>query len=118
MMRLATSFAARTKGLLFAKEGSDVLLIAPCKDIHTVGMRRSIDVAFVDESGCVLDSVRNLSPMHRKRVRGASAVIERFSCDDPWPKPGDRIRLSSRGVDAREAVSDSSFSLGHAGACT
>lgn len=105
MMRLATSFAARAKGLLFVKEGSnDILLIAPCKDIHTAGMRRDIDVAFMDKDGCVLDSVRNLSPMHRKKVKGATAVIERFSCDDPWPKPGDKVGLSYGHMGAREAT--------------
>lgn len=93
-LNFATSAMARMKGLLFAERNEDVLFILPCSDIHTVGMRSAIDVAFVGKDGRVLDSTRKLPPLCRRRKRGAVAVMERFACEEPWPEPGDKIVMS------------------------
>ena len=66
-MMLACSLPSRVRGLLFRKDFHDEMLICPCRSIHTFGMERSIDVAFIDRFGSVL------------RCKGACAVIERVS---------------------------------------
>lgn len=94
-LTLATESVSRARGLLFGKGGDKVLLLAPCKDVHTAGMRDSIDVAFVDQSGQVIEAHRSVRPFCRLRNRKAAAVMERFSsCKGPWFKTGDRIVVS------------------------
>ena len=46
-VRVATGIAARAKGLLFSRPSSEALILLPCNDIHTVGMRCALDVAFI-----------------------------------------------------------------------
>lgn len=43
-------------------EPGDGILIAPCASIHTLGMRVTIDVVFMDETLKVTKVVRNLGP--------------------------------------------------------
>lgn len=94
LVRVATGIAARAKGLLFSRPSSEALILLPCNDIHTVGMRCALDVAFIDRSGRVVASERGVRPMRRRRSRNAVAVIERFSSEDPWFEPGDEVALS------------------------
>jgi uncharacterized membrane protein (UPF0127 family) len=50
----ARSLAERTRGLL-GREGIDTgLVLWPASSVHTVGMRFTIDVAYVDRAGKVL----------------------------------------------------------------
>ena len=114
-MRLACTHLRRLRGLkpYEGDEGfRDVLVIAPCNDIHTLGMHRPIDVAFVDEEGLVLKTYKCLAPGRRLRHPGAHAVLERFSppderslegevpllaCGshaDSWWHAGERVRLA------------------------
>ncbi len=94
LMAVATGIAARARGLLLAGPNERALLLLPCNDIHTVGMKHSIDVAFIDRTGCVVTSTRGLRPMQRQRNKNAVAVIERFSTDEPWFGLGDRLVVS------------------------
>lgn len=88
---LACTPWSRARGLLGRSEVDGVLLLVPCKDIHTIGMKRAIDVAFLDEKGCVLASRRSLGAGKRMKCRGAHAVLERVArTDAPWPAPGDQ----------------------------
>jgi uncharacterized membrane protein (UPF0127 family) len=69
---------ARLVGLLGTPDlGPDeALWIEPCGSVHTIGLRASIGVAFVDASGRVL---RVVDPLPRGRLaaaRGARAVVE------------------------------------------
>lgn len=65
--------------------------MAPCHDIHTIGMRNPIDVAFLDRSGRVVVSQRNVRAGRRLRCSGACAVLERVAREgSPWPAPGDQ----------------------------
>lgn len=75
---------------------ADVLLIAPCADVHTFGMRASIDLAFLDEAGVVLMARRLLGPGRRVRCAHAACVLERFANDDPWFEEGERVSLELR----------------------
>lgn len=88
---LACTPQARARGLLGGAEADGVLLLAPCRDIHTFGMRRAIDVAFIDGDGRIVASCRNVGPGKRIRCRRAVAVIERVAREgEPWPEEGDQ----------------------------
>jgi len=52
------------------------LLLSPCCAVHTLGMRYSIDVAFIDAGGRVLRLARNVRPGRVVFCRGAAAVVE------------------------------------------
>ncbi len=81
---LASNFFDRLRGLL-GKRGSNfdedkALLISPCNSIHTLFMKRPIDIAFVSCDGEVLKIKEHVYPQklcikHKK----ACAVIESFS---------------------------------------
>lgn len=93
---LALSFAARARGLLGTDvswgAGNRVLVLAPCKSVHTVGMGYALDVAFVDKHGVVLRSERAVPPRHLRICRKAAYVLERphaSSC--PWVRAGDTV---------------------------
>ncbi|WP_300343843.1 DUF192 domain-containing protein [Nesterenkonia sp.] len=69
----AGTYLRRLRGLLF---GGEQLLLRPCSSVHGIGMRRSLDVAYIAGDGTVLD-VAALKPWraHRPR-RGAKAAWE------------------------------------------
>lgn len=92
----ATSAVSRMRGLLGAERGEEMLLIAPCKGIHTYGMRYPIDAAFVDCEGVVVLVRRALEPGSRVACRAASLVIERRYVEDAaWFELGEEIGLVS-----------------------
>lgn len=94
-VELACSLRTRIKGLLGRADADGVLLLAPCRDIHTFGMTRPIDVAFVAPDGTVVASYRDVGPGRRLRNKSAVATVERFACTNArWFEPGDSIRLS------------------------
>jgi len=73
----ASSFLARMRGLLGRPElgVQDALLLRPCRDVHTIGMRYTIDVAFLDKQGSVMKT-QVLSPFRIAYCRGAHGVLE------------------------------------------
>lgn len=92
-VRLATAWPERLRGLLGRETFEGVLMLSPCHDIHTWGMRRPIDVAFIDAAGTVLWARRAVSPRERLRCRGARAVLERYSDETDWFEAGDEAAL-------------------------
>lgn len=60
----AGSARARSRGLLGSRgwDGRDGMLLKPCRNVHTFGMRYPIDVAFLDRENRVLRAVRGLKP--------------------------------------------------------
>ncbi|MEV5309987.1 DUF192 domain-containing protein [Streptomyces sp. NPDC052610] len=60
-LEIATSYRARTKGLLGRDTIEGALLLSPAGSIHTIGMRIPIDVAYLDRHLKVL-AVRTMSP--------------------------------------------------------
>jgi uncharacterized membrane protein (UPF0127 family) len=75
VLELAHDSATRTRGLL-GRDGladDSVMIIAPCNAIHTLFMRFTIDVVFVDRQG----RVRKLCP--RLRPWRAAAAIRGFA---------------------------------------
>ncbi len=91
-LSLAVGLRSKTRGLLLTKPHDETLLLVPCSDVHTVGMRQHLDIAFVDHTGRILEVHRNVGPLRRLRNRNAVAVVERFSsCASPWFSEGDRV---------------------------
>lgn len=108
----ATSFFERCRGFLGVKyedsvtnndcEQSQVLCLIPCKSIHTFGMKFDIDVAFVDSTGLVLFSERNLKRRHFRSCKNARLVFERPSSPkNIWPYAGERIEMIANKGDDR-----------------
>jgi uncharacterized protein len=54
----------RARGLLGRDTVDGVVVLRPCRWVHTIGMRFALDVAYVDGKGEVVKTVR----MHRRRV--------------------------------------------------
>lgn len=92
-VEIACSTSSRLRGLLGREEFSGALLLTPCNDVHTFGMRRAIDIAFIEPDGTVLEAHRGVGPCRRVRCRTAVATIERFAAETPWFDRGDRVEL-------------------------
>ena len=76
---LACGFFKRLLGLLAFKplKESEGLLIKDCRSIHTMWMRYSIDVVFLDKEGRVTAIYENLAPFRfSPYIRGACSVLE------------------------------------------
>lgn len=89
----ARNMLARLRGLNAHKGYEGVLVLIPCCDIHTFGMKKTLDVAFVSLDGCVLKVAHDLAPSKRLKCRGASFVMERYSSSEPWPQVGMKIHF-------------------------
>lgn len=75
----ATTFLTRLVGLLFRRELSENegLLLYPCGSIHTIGMRFTIDVLFLDNKNKVLAVADEVKPNRlRFAPRGTVKVLE------------------------------------------
>ena len=76
---VAATRAARAVGLLSRAglEPGEALWIVPSRGVHTWGMRFTIDVLALDESGTVIDCVSNLRPWRVRLPRkGTAGVLE------------------------------------------
>ena len=71
---IAARFRRKAKGLLFSPEHAGALLLAPCNDVHTAGMRHRLDIAFVAAQGLVLEAHRDVEPCRRLRNKSAAYV--------------------------------------------
>lgn len=95
---VARGVRERTQGLLGRRDPGDVtgvLVLRPCRQIHTVGMRFPIDVAFCDRDGVVLRTV-TVAPWRVTRpVWRARFVLEAAAGSfDRWQlRPGDAIEV-------------------------
>ena len=92
---VAADARARRRGLL-GRDGIDgVLVLRPCRHVHTFRMRFAIDVAFCDVNGLVLRTCSlppgRVSPV----VRRAAFVLEAGAgAFDRWRlRSGDRVEL-------------------------
>ena len=76
---VAATRAARAVGLLARRglEPGEALWIVPSRGVHTWGMRFTIDVVALDQSGKVIDCVSNLRPWRMRLPRaGTAGVLE------------------------------------------
>ena len=75
-----SSMRGRTRGLL-GRDGIDgVMVLEPCRNVHTFGMRFPIDVAFCDRDGVVVRVVTLRAPADLARSCGAPR-----GCSKPRP---------------------------------
>lgn len=78
-VRIADTFFSRFKGLLFDKglaEGEG-LLIRPCGQVHSIGMKFVIDVIFLTKSGEVVYTEKEMAPgAIGPNVRNCFQVLE------------------------------------------
>jgi uncharacterized membrane protein (UPF0127 family) len=73
---LADTSSARRRGLIGRDRVDGALVLRPCRQVHTIGMRFPIDVIWCDRDGNVL-RVASIRPWRVSRfVWRARAVIE------------------------------------------
>ena len=77
MVEIADTWWLRFKGLQFRKPLPDghAILLRPCSSIHTLWMRFSIDVVFVDEAGRVVQVDRAVRPWRTVISKTRSAAV-------------------------------------------
>jgi uncharacterized membrane protein (UPF0127 family) len=63
-VRLAASFSARWRGLMFYPQmpGIDGLLLYPCNSVHMFGMRFALGLIYLDRDGRILRVVERIVP--------------------------------------------------------
>lgn len=75
-LEVATTAATRSRGLL-GRDGVDgAMWLAPAKQVHSLGMRFDLDIAFVTADGTVLRSQRLARNRMTRVVWRAHAVVE------------------------------------------
>jgi uncharacterized membrane protein (UPF0127 family) len=92
---VADSRRLRTRGLIGRDDFEGALVLRPCRQVHTLGMRFPIDVAFCDRSGRVLH-LSTLPPRRISRpVLHASFAIEaRAGSFERWKlRSGDVVEI-------------------------
>ena len=107
-VQLASSLIQRLRGLLDPRQcqNGETLLLVPCASIHCLGMKRPIDVAFIDATGCVLKSQRQLRPGRLSSQHGAWACLERYASPDGWFAVGEYVEFGiKRKEDRNEDLS-------------
>ena len=77
-LEIATSFSARSKGLLgrTGLEPGSGILIDPCPSVHTWFMRFTIDVVFLDGKNQVVGIARDLKPFRMAGAWRATKTVE------------------------------------------
>lgn len=94
--RFACTLFRRMIGLLDRSvcANGEVLVLLPCRSIHTFGMKEVIDVAFIDAQGHVVKVVNALAPRRFCACPAAVGVLERRGGGDlPWFESGDVVGL-------------------------
>jgi len=97
---LANTFFSRLIGLLNRRSlaTGEALILKPASSIHTLFMRFSIDVLFLDESGKVIAALPSLKPFRLSPLYFQSvSVIElpEKTIQLTNTQPGDTIQISS-----------------------
>ena len=91
----AAGVRGRSRGLLGRNGVDGVMVLRPCRNVHTFGMRFAIDVAFCDRDGVVLRAVTlvpcRISPIV---LRAAMALEAESGALARWGvHVGDRLEL-------------------------
>ncbi len=91
----AGSHGSRARGLLGRDGISGAMVLAPCRGVHTIGMRFAIDVAFLDAEGIVL----KITHMRRNRIgllvwKARSVIEAEAGAFERWGlKVGQQVEL-------------------------
>jgi len=92
---VAGSRRERTRGLTGREDLEGALILRPCRQVHTFGMKFPIDVAFCDRTGVVLH-LSCLGPRRLSRVvwRSAFVIEARSGSFDRWKlRVGDVVEI-------------------------
>ena len=92
---VAVTRKVRRRGLIGRDHVDGVLVLRPCRQVHTFGMRFPIDVAFCDRTGTVLH-LSTLPPrrMSRPVWRAAFAFEARAGSFERWKlRTGDVVEI-------------------------
>ena len=95
-LRMAVSASGRMRGLLGRPpvQPGEGLLLTPCKQVHTFGMRYPIDVVFCERDWVVTRIVRGLQPRRLSRIDWkAQHAIELPQRAAAQLSVGDRLRV-------------------------
>lgn len=97
----AETIAERIVGLLGKKslpEGHG-LLLAPCNQVHTLFMRFTIDVVFLDSANTVIKICRGLKPWKfSPLIWGAKAVLEMSEGGADRLEVGDQLIVNESSI--------------------
>jgi uncharacterized membrane protein (UPF0127 family) len=94
-VEVAETARARRRGLLHRDRFDGALVLRPCRNVHTAGMKFPIDVAFCDAEGTVLRTT-TLAPWRISRVvrRSAFVIEAEAGAFERWRLArGDRVEL-------------------------
>jgi uncharacterized protein len=101
-LAVCTGPLERARGLLRrpAPPPGSALWIAPCRAVHTCGMRYPIDVVFLDDRGLVVRLDAAVPPWRVVAHRDATSVLELRAgeCDRLRIRQGERLLLPAREV--------------------
>ena len=95
---VAQGIRQRAQGLLRQRDAGEVtgaFVLRPCRQIHTLGMRFSIDVAFCGRDGVVLRTM-TVPPWRLTRVvwRSGFVVEAAAGAFERWNlRPGDKVEV-------------------------
>ena len=94
-VEIASTARARRRGLMHRDSFDGALVLRPCRNVHTAGMRFAIDVAFCDPEGVVLRTVSLVPWRLSPYVHRAAFVIEaEAGAFERWRlRAGDRVEL-------------------------
>jgi hypothetical protein len=95
-VRVLTGRLERLKGLLGTGPDACPALLTRCNSVHTFGMHYALDLAFVDEKGCVRKSLRQVGPKRVRSMRYAVYVIERPCKAGEWLACGQKVELEAQ----------------------
>lgn len=95
-LRIAATFLSRFRGLQFQKSLSieEGLLIVPCRSIHTHWMRFSIDVAWIDATGRILEVKKNVRPWCIAQGPSSAAAVIETTAGGILVEPGQFVLIS------------------------
>lgn len=85
-VRFAVSVFDRLRGLFAHPHYYGLLILVPCRSIHTYGMKEAIQVAFISKEGMVLEADSYVAPGAVLGRKDAVAVIERRISGKESPK--------------------------------
>lgn len=92
---IARTRRERRRGLMGRADVEGALVLRPCRQVHTLGMRFPLDVAFCDREGRVVSTGR-LAPwrLSRPHLRAHFVIEARAGAFDRWRlRPGDQLEV-------------------------
>ena len=95
-LEVAEDMRTRSRGLMGRSSFDGAILLKPAMQVHTLGMRFAIDVAYLDRELRVVDVVTAMRPRRLGRPRfGARAVVEaEAGCFARWNlRVGDELEV-------------------------